>query len=92
MQNYYAEQIRAGNCPPGLAKKHNGCMPPGQARQWQIGQPVPGSVTIYPLPQSLLTGLGAPPPGYQYVRVSNDILMVAIGTNMVIDAIQDLTR
>jgi len=22
-----------GNCPPGLAKKHNGCMPPGQARK-----------------------------------------------------------
>ena len=30
-------------CPPGLAKKHNGCMPPGQARKlargerWQSG-------------------------------------------------------
>ncbi len=23
----------AGGCPPGLAKKHNGCMPPGQARK-----------------------------------------------------------
>jgi hypothetical protein len=22
-----------GRCPPGLAKKHNGCMPPGQARK-----------------------------------------------------------
>jgi hypothetical protein len=22
-----------GGCPPGLAKKHNGCMPPGQARK-----------------------------------------------------------
>ncbi len=22
-----------GNCPPGLAKKHNGCLPPGIARQ-----------------------------------------------------------
>jgi hypothetical protein len=21
-----------GNCPPGLAKKHNGCLPPGHAR------------------------------------------------------------
>jgi hypothetical protein len=32
-----------GGCPPGLAKKHNGCMPPGQARKlargerWQSG-------------------------------------------------------
>jgi len=32
-----------GGCPPGLAKKNNGCMPPGQARKlargerWQSG-------------------------------------------------------
>ncbi len=26
-------------CPPGLAKKHNGCLPPGQA--WRIGQRAP---------------------------------------------------
>ena len=28
----------ASNCPPGLAKKHNGCMPPGQARKLARGQ------------------------------------------------------
>ena len=27
-----------GGCPPGLAKKHNGCMPPGQARKLSRGQ------------------------------------------------------
>ena len=27
------------NCPPGLAKKHNGCMAPGQARKhYRVGQ------------------------------------------------------
>ena len=26
-----------GGCPPGLAKKHNGCMPPGQARKLAQG-------------------------------------------------------
>lgn len=26
-------------CPPGLAKKHNGCLPPGQA--WRVGQRSP---------------------------------------------------
>ena len=25
-------------CPPGLAKKHNGCMPPGQARKLYRGE------------------------------------------------------
>ncbi|WP_423140889.1 hypothetical protein ACOYW6_08450 [Parablastomonas sp. CN1-191] len=31
------------HCPPGLAKKHNGCMPPGQARKmyYNRGERVP---------------------------------------------------
>lgn len=34
----------AGGCPPGLAKKHNGCMPPGQARKlYSTGQRFPTS-------------------------------------------------
>lgn len=32
-------------CPPGLAKKHNGCLPPGQA--WRIGQRAPWSNDRY---------------------------------------------
>lgn len=28
----------AGGCPPGLAKKNNGCAPPGQARKLARGQ------------------------------------------------------
>jgi hypothetical protein len=27
-----------GGCPPGLAKKNNGCLPPGQARKLARGQ------------------------------------------------------
>ena len=31
-----------GGCPPGLAKKNNGCMPPGQARKlYRTGQRFP---------------------------------------------------
>jgi len=34
----YAHGAR-GSCPPGLAKKHNGCMPPGQAKKlYNVGQ------------------------------------------------------
>ena len=33
VHRYYVEHYGGGKgCPPGLAKKHNGCMPPGQAR------------------------------------------------------------
>src|SRR5262249_55051282 len=30
-----------GGCPRGLAKKHNGCMPPGQAKKLLRGQRFP---------------------------------------------------
>ena len=30
-----------GGCPPGLAKKHNGCMPPGQAKKLFRGERYP---------------------------------------------------
>ena len=30
-----------GGCPPGLARKHNGCMPPGQAKKLYRGQRYP---------------------------------------------------
>ena len=90
VRNYYGEQYRAGKCPPGLAKKNNGCMPPGQARKWNVGQPLPRDVIYYSVPQSVIIQLGAPPAGQRYVRVGSDILLLAIGTGMVIDAIQNL--
>jgi len=92
VREYYGEQFRAGKCPPGLAKKKNGCMPPGQAKKWQIGRPLPRDVIFYDLPQTLIEQLGRPPAGHRYVRVASDILLISIGTGMVLDAIQDLGR
>jgi hypothetical protein len=89
---YYQPMYATGNCPPGLAKKNNGCLPPGQAKKmWAIGQPLPASVVFYPLPGALIGQLTPAPAGYQYVRVANDILMMAIGTRMIAGAIADLS-
>jgi hypothetical protein len=88
---YYQPLYTAGNCPPGLAKKNNGCLPPGQAKKlWAIGQPLPTSVAFYPLPGPLLGQLTPAPAGYQYVRVANDILLMAIGTRLIAGAVADL--
>lgn len=92
IRDYYSHEIRSGHCPPGLAKKHNGCMPPGHARKWAIGQQLPRDVIFYDLPPPILGYLGAPPPRHRYVRVASDILLITIGTGMVVDAIQDLGR
>ena len=90
VQNYYGQQFKSGHCPPGLAKKNNGCLPPGQAKKYAIGQPLPRDVVFYPVPSSVVVQLGAPPAGHKYVRVATDILLIAIGTSLVVDAIQDL--
>ncbi len=91
IHDYYVGQFRSGRCPPGLAKKHNGCMPPGQAKQWTLGRQLPRNVVYYDLPQTILMQLGPPPPRHRYVRVANDILLITIGTGMVMDAISDLS-
>jgi len=91
-QDYYGAQQAKGKCPPGLAKKNNGCQPPGQAKKWLRGQPLPRDVVFYPLPRDISVRIGLPPAGYKYVRVANDILLIAIGTSIVVDAIEDLMR
>lgn len=90
--DYYGGQARAGHCPPGLAKKGNGCMPPGQAKKWRRGYALPADVRYYPLPHEILVRLPPPPPQHRYVQVAGDILMIAIGTSMVVDAVEDILR
>jgi len=75
-----------------LAKKQNGCLPPGQAKKWKRGAALPRDVIYEDVPQRVISVIGAPPSGHKYVRVANDILLIAIGTSMVIDAIDDLNR
>ena len=79
------------SCPPGLAKKNNGCMPPGQAKKWQVGQPLPRDVVFHPVPSQLVVTLPPVPVGHRYVQVAGDILLIAIGSKMVVDGINGLS-
>ena len=49
--DYYQEEFQSGHCPPGLAKKHNGCVSPGQERRWLPAQIShrPGNEAAYSL-------------------------------------------
>lgn len=89
---YYTHEYRHGHCPPGLARKHNGCRPPGHVKHWQMGRPLAHGIQYHEVPPALVVQLGAPPRGYRYVRVASDILLIAIGTSIVVDAIEDLIR
>jgi len=92
VHSYFVDYYEhGGHCPPGLAKKGNGCYPPGH-RPWVVGTPLPAEVVTYELPPQLVVQLTPPPIGYRYVRVASDILLVAAGTGMVAAAIEDLAR
>ena len=91
--SYYRTEFVAGRCPPGLAKKDNGCLPPGQAKRlWMLGSPLPPPVAFYPLPAPLLAQLTPAPVGYQYVRVDNDILLMASGSRVVTASVGSLVN
>jgi Ni/Co efflux regulator RcnB len=91
VRTWYRNEYAAGRCPPGLAKKNNGCLPPGQAkRMWNMGEPLPRQVAYYPLPRELYARLTPPPYGYQYVRVDNDILLMMTATRLIAGVLGNL--
>ncbi len=73
------------NCPPGLAKKNNGCLPPGQAKKYGIGGKLPAGYGS--LPAALAAALGVPPRGTFYATVDKDVLLVSESTKLILDAV-----
>ena len=92
-RSYFVEEHGQGNCPPGLAKKHNGCLPPGQAKKrYVVGRELPHGIVLEELPVELSVRIGAAPPGYRYAILDGDLVKLAVGTMLVVDAIEGLVR
>jgi hypothetical protein len=93
VEDYFVSAHGRGACPPGLAKKHNGCLPPGLAKKrYIVGQPLPKGVETHPPAPEIHARIGEPPSGYLYVTVDGDLLKLAVGTMMVVDAIDGLVH
>ena len=91
VREYYTTNYGgAKRCPPGLAKKNNGCLPPGQARNWAVGQPVPRGVTLYSVAPPVVRMLPPAPYGYRYARLGGDVVLVQQQNNIIVDIIQGL--
>ena len=91
VREYYVQNYSNGKkCPPGLAKKNNGCMPPGQAKNWVVGQPLPRGVLLYTVPQPVIRQLPPAPYGYRYVLIGGDVVLVQQQTNLIVDIIVGL--
>jgi len=92
-RQYFVQAHGRGNCPPGLAKKQNGCLPPGQAKKrYVVGRPLPQGIVLVDLPAELSVRIGPAPAGYRYGILDGDLLKLAVGTLLVIDAIQGLVN
>jgi hypothetical protein len=92
-RSYFVQQHGRGNCPPGLAKKHNGCLPPGQAKKrYVVGHPLPRGIVVAELPVELSVRIGPAPAGYRYGILDGDLVKLAVGTLLVVDAIEGLVR
>jgi hypothetical protein len=89
-----SDSSASGSTGPGegdLAKKNNGCLPPGQAKkQYAVGNRIPSADRIQPVPYQLSVRFGAPPEGYVYGVVDGDLVKLAVGTLLVVDAIEGL--
>ena len=92
-RSYFVQHHGRGNCPPGLAKKNNGCLPPGQAKKrYVIGHPLAHGIVVAELPMELSVRIGPAPAGYRYGILDGDLVKLAVGTMLVVDAIQGLVR
>lgn len=86
IRNYYSNSEAPKNCPPGLAKKNNGCQPPGQVKKWRKGEPLPRDMVYTDLPRALIDELGRTPEGNRLVQIDSDVLLINAATGMVLDA------
>ena len=92
-RDYFVGAHGRGNCPPGLAKKNNGCLPPGQAKKrYAVGQRLPNGIVLAALPKELSARIGMAPSGYRYGLVDGDLVKLAAGTMLVVDAIEGFVQ
>lgn len=87
----YAGERAGRACPPGLAKKNNGCLPPGQAaKRYRVGESLTAGIVIGSVPAELTVRIGLPPPGYAYGVIDGDLVKLVVGSLLVVDAIEGL--
>ncbi|HSF92693.1 MAG TPA: hypothetical protein VLA51_10895 [Paracoccaceae bacterium] len=79
------------DCPPGLAKKNNGCLPPGLAKKYILGQPLPYGVEYEFIYDRSRYGLPRVDGDWLYVLLGNEILRVADKDSVVLDVVRILS-
>jgi hypothetical protein len=78
IRGYYAGKPKAGRRPP-----------PGVAKKYARGRPLPPGIAKRALPADLVALL-PPQPGYEYVVIERDVLLVSVRTSLVVDLLIDV--
>lgn len=78
----------------GPHRGHPHGMPPGQAKKsWRQGQYIPRSYVVEPtyyVAEPERYRLRAPPPGYRWVRVEDDVYLAQTETGLIADIVRSL--
>lgn len=89
--NVTVANSQAKPCPPGLAKRDNGCLPPGIAKKrYFIGQKLPEGIPYELITDLQYYGLTPPNGNWLYYMVDDDILRIADDTFTVLEAFEIL--
>jgi hypothetical protein len=64
----------------------------GAAAKWQVGEPVPRGAQLAALPKVLLSSLPEQPPGYRYIQLGGEVVLIAAESKMVVDGISRSAR
>lgn len=59
----------------------------GATAKWRIGDPVPRGAAVRDVPAGLRASLPEQPPGLRYLQLGGDVVLVAEGSNMVVDGV-----
>jgi Ni/Co efflux regulator RcnB len=57
---------------------------------WRRGEYVPSAYRRYYVPDPYLYGLRAAPPGYRWVYLDNDVVLMSLATGLIADALLDI--
>ncbi|HYB97938.1 MAG TPA: DUF1236 domain-containing protein [Candidatus Limnocylindrales bacterium] len=87
--SFYRDNFeRTGTCPPGFAHGANTCAPDARtARTIRVGEPIPASVTVEPVPRELVTLLPPAPAGFVYGYTNGEIVLYELDTREVADSV-----
>lgn len=83
----FLKEKNASFCPPGLAKKNNGCLPPEQAKKFKRGDILDDSIEWETLPEEILKRLRPPATGTSYVMANQNVLLISEATKKILDAV-----